>query len=273
MNQSEKAALFRGLHVPTLVLPNAWDAGSARVIEVAGAQAIATGSAAVSWAYGMRDGNRLRREDVIDVVGRIVRTVSVPVSVDIEGGYGAGTARDVEETVRGVVQVGAVGINLEDARLDDEDELLEPAEFVERMQAAKGGAASAGGDVVINARTDVFLAEIGPPASRLGHAVERANSYLAAGADCVFVPGVQDAATIGALVQRINGPVNVLIGVNAPAIGELKRIGVARVSAGPRLAEASYAVVQNAARELLEQGTYESLRGALRFDELQQLFK
>jgi|SRR5688572_387720 len=261
-----KAEQFRRLHTPTLVLPNAWDAASARLIEQAGAQAIATGSAAVSWAYGVRDG-KLSREDAIRAVQRITRVVDVPVTADIESGYD-----DLGATVKAIVEAGAVGINLEDSPGVSGEPLVVPEVYAQRIRTAREAAASVGGDVVINARTDVFLNEVGAPETRLDHAVERGNYYRAAGADCIFVPGVTDLGIIEQLVRRINAPINILIRVNGPSIPELKRIGVARVSAGPRIAEAAYGAALEAAREILEQGTYTSLQRALRFNDIESLF-
>jgi 2-methylisocitrate lyase-like PEP mutase family enzyme len=266
-DQIEKAENFRRLHAPTLVLPNAWDAASARLIEQAGAKAIATGSAGVSWALGYRDGT-MPRDDAIEAVRRIVRVVQVPVTADIESGYG-----DVAATVKAIVKSGAVGINLEDSPGENGQPLVDPDVHAARISAAREAAASVGGDVVINARTDVFLNEVGPPESRLDHAVKRAGIYRAAGADCIFVPGVVDAAIIAQLVQRIDAPINIVIRKSSPPIDELKRLGVARVSAGPRIAEVAYGAALSAARELLEAGTYESMQNTLTFDEVDRLFQ
>jgi 2-methylisocitrate lyase-like PEP mutase family enzyme len=266
-NQIEKAEQFRRLHVPTLVLPNAWDAASARLIEQAGAKAIATGSAGISWALGYRDGS-MPRDEAIDAVRRIVRVVQVPVTADIESGYG-----DVAGTVKTIVEAGVVGINLEDSPGENGQPLIDPDVHAARIRAAREAAASIGGDVVINARTDVFLNEVGPVESRLDHAVQRAGIYGAAGADCIFIPGVVDAAIIAQLVQRINAPINIVIRKNSPPIDELRRLGVARVSAGPRIAEVAYTAALAAARELLEPGTYASLQSALPFDEMDRLFQ
>lgn len=272
--QRERAAHFRGLHSrPPLVLPpNAWDAASARVIERAGATAIATTSAGVAWTYGRRDGEQLTRDDMLEVVARITRTVNVPVTADVEGGYGTGSIRDVDQTVRRVVEVGAVGINLEDSPGKDGAGLLAADAHAERIRAAREGARAAGGDIVINARTDVYLYEIGAPETRFDETVARARHYLAAGADCIFVPGVRDAATISALVRAIAAPINILAGPGAPTIAELRELGVARVSLGPRLVEAALAATQVAAREVLQSGTYASLAGNLSFSEIQGLF-
>jgi 2-methylisocitrate lyase-like PEP mutase family enzyme len=273
MNQRDQVAVFRQLHTNRpLVLPNAWDAASARVIEQAGAQAIATTSAGVAWTYGRGDGQKLRRDEMIAVISRIVQTVAVPVTADIEGGYGSGSVDDVTETVRAVIAAGAVGINLEDSPGSDREPLLSPDAHAERIRVAREAAQAAGGDLVINARTDVYLFQVGAPETRFDEAVRRANLYRAAGADCLFVPGVIDAETIAALVQAINGPLNIMALPGAPSVPQLGRLGVARVSLGPAIAQAALATTQRAARELLEQGTYHSLEQSLPFGEVNGMF-
>lgn len=208
--QRDQASYFRHLHTNRpLVLPNAWDAASARVIELAGALAIGTTSAGTSWTYGRRDGHQLHRDEMIRMLRYIAQTVNVPVTADIEGGYGTGSTEDVAETTRAVVAAGGVGINLEDSPGQRGEPLLTPAAQAERIRAARQAVLDAGGDAVINARTDVYLLQVGAPETRFGEAVWRANIYRAAGADCLFVPGVVDAETITALVQAIEGPVNI----------------------------------------------------------------
>lgn len=273
MSNRDRAASFRELHTRRpLVLPNAWDAASARVIELAGASAIATTSAGVSWTFGRGDGQKIRREDMIDVVGRIARTVSLPVSADIEGGYGSGTVEDVADTVRAMVALGVAGINLEDSPGRDGETLLSAAAHGERIGAAREAARAAGGDLVINARTDVYLFQVGAPDSRFDAAVERARVYRAAGADCIFVPGVIDAATIGALARAIDAPLNVMAMPGAPPVSELVRLGVARISIGPAIAQVALTAVQRAARELLQHGSYDALDGSLPFGEINGMF-
>jgi 2-methylisocitrate lyase-like PEP mutase family enzyme len=273
-SQADRAAHFRRLHGQRpLVLPNAWDAASARIIELAGAPAIASTSAGVSWSLGRSDGQRLEREEMIEAVRRMVQTVSVPVTADIEGGYGSGTVADVTETVRAVVGVGAAGINLEDSPGAGGEVLLTPERQAERIRAARTAAREAGGDLVINARTDVYLFEAVPPAARLDETVRRAQLYLAAGADCVFVPGVTDAGSIGALVKGIGGPVNIMAGPGAPTTRQLGDLGVARVSVGPAIALAALAATRRAARELLERGTYGEVEQAIPFGEVNGMFR
>ncbi len=274
MSQSDRAGHFRRLHDRRpLVLPNAWDAGSARVMEAAGASAIATTSAGVSWAHGRGDGEKLRREEMIRAIHYIAEAVSVPVTADVEGGYGSGSPRDVAETVRAVIDVGAVGINLEDSPGTDGETLLAPEVHAGRIRAARETARAVGADLVINARTDVYLFEVGRPEMRLDAAVERARLYRSAGADCVFVPGVIDVACIAELVRAIDGPLNIMAMPGAPSTSQLGELGVARVSVGPTFAQAALAATRRAARELLEQGTYGKPDDILTFGELSDLFR
>ena len=274
MSQSERAEYFRRLHDRRpLILPNAWDAASARVIELAGAPAIATTSAGVAWSHGRGDGQKLRREEMIQAIRYVTQAVAVPVTADIEGGYGNGTVEDVEETVRALVALGVVGINLEDSPGHEGEVLLAPDAQAERIRAARGAALAAGGDLVINARTDVFLFQVGAPETRFAAAVQRANLYRAAGADCLFVPGVIDVDTIAELVRAIDGPLNILAGdAGAPSAPQLGRLGVARVSVGSAIAQAALATTRRAARELLEEGTYGTAEDSLPFGEVNALF-
>jgi 2-methylisocitrate lyase-like PEP mutase family enzyme len=266
-SQADRAKYFRRLHaLRPLVLPNAWDAASARIIEGAGAAAIATTSAGISWSYGCNDGQGLPREDMLAAIGRIVRAVEVPVTADIESGYGSGTARDVADIARRLVEMGVAGVNLEDSPGRRGEILLAPGEHAERICAMRESARAAGGDLLINARVDVYLAEAGAPDTRFDAAVQRSNAYLAAGADCAFVPCVIDAETIAALVKAIDGPLNVMVTHGAPPVSQLGLLGVARVSVGPALTQAAHPATRRAARELLERGTYDALKTADEMD-------
>ena len=273
MTHTELAVHFRQLHSQRpLVLPNAWDASSARVIERAGALAIATTSAGVAWAHGHGDGQRLERDQMIAAIREIVRAVRVPVTADIEGGYGIGSENDIAITVCAVIEAGAVGINLEDSLGLNGEALLSPEMHAARIRAARAAAQSLGADLLINARTDVFLCQVGSPESRLGEAIRRANLYCAAGADCLFVPGVIDAATIAELVLQIDAPINIMAGPGAPTLARLGELGVARVSLGPAVALAALAATQRVALELLGAGTYGELESALAFADADGLF-
>lgn len=249
-----------------LVLANAWDVLSARLVAEAGATAVATTSAGVAWAFGAPDGDRLDRDAALDLATRVARAVDLPVSADLESGFGAGPA-EVAETVRHAVEAGVVGVNLEDGPL-----LSHPVrEQADRYAAARRAADATGVPLYLNARVDTYLANFGDPATRLDTTVERARAYLAAGADGVFVPGVTDPATITALVGRVPAPLNVLAGPGAPAVAELGRLGVARVSVGSKLALAAYGLVRRGAAELLTAGGYGPLTDGLTYDEVNAL--
>jgi 2-methylisocitrate lyase-like PEP mutase family enzyme len=272
-NHAELVAHFRQLHTDgPLILPNAWDAASARIIEQAGALAIATTSAGIAWAHGCADGQKLERDRMITAIREIVEAVKIPVTADIEGGYGTGTADDVTETVKAVITAGAVGINLEDSPGRDGQALLSTQAQVLRIQAAREAARGMGVDLLINARSDVFLAQVGLPETRLDETVRRANAYRTAGADCLFIPGVIDATIIQKLVQQIDGPINIMAKPGAPNIPALVALGVARVSVGSAIAAAAMAATQRAALELLDTGTYHELEVALTFADANGLF-
>lgn len=252
----EFAALHRGPRI--LILANAWDAASARIFEVAGCPAIATTSAGVAFSLGRRDGEQLSREEMLEVVQRIAGAVSIPVSADMEAGYG-NTPEVVAGTVRAVLAAGAVGMNLEDTAEPGKNVLAEISLQVEKIKAVREAAASAGVAFVLNARTDVFLRAVGEPASRLDHAIRRANAYRLAGADCLFVPGVVDRETIGCLAREIQGPVNILALAGTPPASELEKLGVARLSVGSGPMRATMALARRIARELLDSGTYTAI--------------
>jgi len=251
------------------VLPNAWDVITARVIESAGFAAIATSSAGVAWALGYADGERISRGEMLAVVRRIASSVHVPVTADMEAGYGT-TPEAAAETARGVIAAGAVGLNLEDGTNDGR--LADVALQQDRIRAMREAGAAASVPLVINARTDAFEVKEWSPTERLTAAVRRANAYRAAGADCLFVPHVSDAATIEGLAREIEGPLNVIAGPPAPTIPELERLGVKRASLGPRVVQAALGLVRRAAMELRERGTYETMVDLLiPFTELQRL--
>jgi 2-methylisocitrate lyase-like PEP mutase family enzyme len=255
MDQQERARAFRALHTgPILVLPNAWDAGSARLIEQAGAKAIATTSAGVSWSRGVPDGQHLDADSAVAAVAAITAVVRVPVTADVEGGY-AEDLRELVDVLRAVLATGAAGINLEDASPDGGG--LRPVEEqCRRIAVVRQAAADAGIDLFLNARTDGYLIGAGSPDDRFGETVRRAAAYRDAGADGVFVPGIVDGPTIGELVRGIHLPVNVMAGPGAPDVGKLAELGVARVSLGTALALAAYGVARRAAAELLSAGRY-----------------
>ena len=255
--QQQKAETFRRMHDRSkiLVLPNAWDVASAKIFEATGFRAVATTSSGVANSLGYPDGEAVSRDEMLAVITRIARGLTVPLSADIEAGY-ARDADALQATIRAVIDAGAVGINLEDGMHDGSHQLYPVEVAVERIKAARAAADSAGVPIVINARTDVFLHAIGEKSSRFDHTVSRANAYLAAGADCVFVPGPADAATIGKLAAAIAGPINVMVLPGMPSAPELEKLGVARVSTGGGPARAALTAVRRIAEELLSSGTY-----------------
>lgn len=272
-NQHATATAFRALHTPgtPLVLPNAWDLASARVVEAAGAAAVATTSAGLAWALGAADGDRLTRDRALAAVAAITAAVEVPVTADIESGY-AEDAAGVADTVRAALAAGVVGVNIEDALYGTAEPLRPVAEQAERIAAARGAADAAGVPLFVNARIDTYLRGVGESQdARLALTVERAAAFLAAGADGVFVPGAVAPDTVKALVEGVDGPLNVMVGPGAPTVADLAGLGVARVSAGSGIAQAAHALVRRAARELLTEGTYESLAGGLDYGELNGL--
>ncbi|WP_405650108.1 isocitrate lyase/phosphoenolpyruvate mutase family protein [Streptomyces sp. NBC_00019] len=265
----DRALAFHALHVQgrPLVLPNAWDTASARVVEDAGAAAVATTSAGLAWALGAADGDRVKRERVLGVVADMVAAVGVPVSADVESGY-AEDPEGVATTVRAVLAAGAVGVNIEDALYGEgAGPLRAVAEQAERIAAAREAADAEGVPLFVNARIDTFLRGAGD----VDRTLERAAAFRAAGADGIFVPGAVDPGTVKLLVDGIDGPLNVMVGPGAPPVAELAALGVARVSAGSGIAQAALALVDRAARELLGAGTYESLEGGLDYGRLNGL--
>jgi 2-methylisocitrate lyase-like PEP mutase family enzyme len=252
-----KADAFRNMHhaPPLLVLPNAWDAVTARLFVQAGARAIATTSAGIAATLGYADGQNVPRELMMQAIARIANAVSVPVTADIESGY-ADSPKGLGESMRAVINAGAIGVNLEDATGDTSQPLFALEEQIERIRAAREAADDVNIPVVINARTDVYLEKVGEPATRFAETVRRLNAYREAGADCLFVPGVTDMPTLTQLVQSVAGPFNVLAGPGMPPVADLQRIGIARLSVGSAIMRATLAIARDAADELLQKGTY-----------------
>ncbi|SCK55808.1 isocitrate lyase/phosphoenolpyruvate mutase family protein [Streptomyces sp. WMMB 322] len=271
---NDKARLLRSLHDvqdgEALVLPNAWDAAGAALIAGAGARAVATTSGGIAWSLGRPDGQHLTRQEMAEALRRIVAAVDVPVTADVEGGYGPAPG-DVRTTVEAVIEAGAAGINLEDSRAPG-GPLFDPGAQARRITAARrAAAAGAVPDLVVNARTDVFLAEIGAPEGRLDEVLRRGLAYAGAGADCLFVPGLLDAASLKALAHELPMPVNAMAVPGGPDIAELAAAGVRRISVGATLAQVAHGALRRAAAGILA-GTFEDCAGALEFAEVDSLF-
>ncbi|HWF11082.1 MAG TPA: isocitrate lyase/phosphoenolpyruvate mutase family protein [Bryobacteraceae bacterium] len=268
MDQRAKGELFRKLHEgpEILILPNAWDAISARIVEAEGFPAGATGSAGVAAVLGYPDGQRIPRAEMLGMVARIASAVRVPITADVEAGYGdpAGTALDV-------IRAGAVGMNLED--MVDHD-LIPLPEQLAAIRAVQKTVEQAGVPFVLNARTDIFLAKNGDESTRIDRAIERLNAFREAGADCLFVPGVADSETIGCLAKGVKGPLNILATVGTPPVSELQRLGVRRVSLGSGLSRVALGALQRFTRQLRTDGMFTALATeAVPYAEVQDLLK
>jgi 2-methylisocitrate lyase-like PEP mutase family enzyme len=267
MTQLEKAARFRALHKGSgiLVLPNAWDVATARIFEAAGFPAIATSSAAIAASLGYPDGESISCQEMLEVVERIARAVDVPVTADVESGYGAPI-----ETAKAVVDAGAVGMNLEDTVAESPERLTD----LETQSAIVREIHALDLPLVLNARTDIFLAQIGEASDRPARVIERLNAFYEAGADSLFAPGVTDRDTIAKLAREVRGPLNVLAGVGTPPVKDLEALGVARLSVGSGPSRAALGLVRRIAVELRTNGTYEQmLSGQIPYAELNALLK
>ena len=269
----ERAERLRQLHRPgrPLVLVNAWDAASARLVAEAGAPAIATSSAGIAFAAGLPDGEEISRDRMLTAVAAICAAVDIPVTADVEAGYGD-SPEDARRTAAGVLDAGAVGVNLEDGTDQPEAPLADLPRQVEKIRAVVAEGRRRGVPLVVNARTDVFLDRVGPESGRLDEAVRRGAAYRDAGADCVFVPGVTDRRIIAGLVERLGCPVNVLAVAGSPPVAELAALGVARVSLGSGPMRAAVTLVRRMAEETLGRGTYSFLEGIASHAELNALF-
>lgn len=261
--QKAKANTFRAMHrgPRILVLANVWDVASARVIEEAGFGAIATTSAGIAFSLGYPDGQKISREEMLARVGRIVRAVKVPVTADVEAGYGD-HPEDAAETAKGVIEAGAIGMNLEDGTDDPQHSLVDLPLQLEKIQAVREAALKSGVLLVLNARTDVYLSGVGAPETRYDETMRRLLAYRDAGADCVFAPGVRDVETIARLVRDVQCPLNILAGPGSPSIPELEKLGVARVSLGSSPMRATLGLLRRMAEDLKSAGTYGTLQGA-----------
>ncbi len=267
MSRSDHDKRFRALHAVgrLLVLPNAWDAGSARLVESVGAEAIATTSSGVAWALGYPDGDAVPPRVLAEAVARITRVVMVPLTVDAEGGY-SNDPSAVGETVRALADAGAVGVNLEDGAGS-------PDLLCDKIAAVKRAAAQAGVDLFVNTRTDVVLRGLVPPERYVAETLERAGRYRDAGCDGLFVPKLSDPETIRAIVDGTDLPVNVMLVPDLPSLAALARLGVRRVSAGAAIAQTALGLTRKLATQLLADGGYAAMfEGAAAYPELNALF-
>lgn len=267
MDQVDAARVFRELHQDgLLILPNAWDAASARLIEHAGAKAIATSSAAIAWAHGYPDGEAIPPEVMLTAVREIVRAVRIPVSADFEAGYSSDPAAAAAMVGR-VIEAGAVGINIEDGAAP-------PDLLAAKIDGIRHATASSGIDLWINARTDVFLRRLLEGEAAYDEAVSRARRYRDAGASSIFVPAVADRTLIARLVADVDLPLNVLALPGVPPAAVLREIGVRRLSAGSGIAKVLLGQAYNMATAFLADGSGEPFRaGAFGNPELNQMMR
>jgi 2-methylisocitrate lyase-like PEP mutase family enzyme len=274
MHEQAKAAALRVLHAgpEILVLPNVWDVASARIVEEAGFKAIATSSAGVAFSLGYPDGQVIPREEMIAAIARIAKSVKVPVTADVEAGYGD-APEDAARTARTAIDAGAVGMNLEDAASNSAPALVDLPLQLEKIHAIREVSSRVRVPLVLNARTDVYLLQIGDPATRYDETVRRLSAYRDAGADCVFAPGLRDAPTIGRLVADLRCPVNILAGPGSLSVPELSKLGVARVSLGSGPMRAVLGNLRRIAEELKNSGTYSGLDGAPSHAEMNALME
>jgi 2-methylisocitrate lyase-like PEP mutase family enzyme len=262
--QKEKAERFLKFHYDKeiLVLLNSWDIGSSKLIEACGYKAIATTSMGIAAALGYPDCQIITMSEMLEAISGIVKGVEVPVTVDIEAGYG-NNVDEIIESVTKFIATGIVGINIEDS-IDLSPDLIDEKEFCERISAIRELSNSLGFHLVINARTDSFYTSSGSIKEKLAESIRRGNKYREAGADCIFVQPVWEKETISTLVKEINAPLNILsnpaIGAGLPpSVRELQDLGVARLSLGSSLMKATLAIIKKVADELSEKGTYNLL--------------
>jgi 2-methylisocitrate lyase-like PEP mutase family enzyme len=269
-HQAERARAFLARHrAPPLLLPNVWDPMSARIFVAAGFDALATTSGGLAWALGYPDGEAAPWREVVAATKRIVEAVDVPVTADIEAGYGA-TPAEVGEHVAEIVEAGVVGINLEDG-LHGPIRTVDDA--VARLAAAREAARRAGIPIVINGRCDIFFLQHGAEGTRLAATVERCKAYIAAGADCVYPFGLRDPATIAAFVNAVGAPVNITGRPGMPDAAAFERMGVARITIAGAPALVAMSAIHHVAAELRRTGGFEMLNATLRHPDAQSLMQ
>lgn len=275
MNQADKAARLLELHheQEPLVLINAWDAASAVVVEQLGFPAVATTSAGLANALGYADGQHAPWPEVVAAIKRVVQSVRVPVTADIESGF-AGTAGQLRQSMMQVIEAGVVGINLEDLQPGSrQGELFAVEDQVQNIHAVRKCAEEPGIRLVINARTDAYWQKGAAPETAMKNTLERGRAYLDAGADCIFIPGLRNPEQIRTLVDAWKAPINILAGPGVPSIPELGKLGVKRVSFGSGPMRAAMGLLRKIAAEATSKGTYSAMTElAVPYDELNALF-
>jgi len=272
--QRQLAETFRQAHrpPPLLLLPNAWDAMSARQFEAAGFGAVATTSGGVAWSLGFPDGESAPWPEVVAATERMVRAVRVPVTADIEAGYGE-TPDQVGQRITEILQTGVVGFNIEDGTTSPDKPVRSIEDASARIRAARGAATAAGVPAVINARVDLYIKNVGDPASRFDETVRRGKAYLAAGADCIYPFGLADVQIIERLVKALDqAPVNIVARPDTP-MAALERIGVARISIASGATLAVMSMIKKIGEELYASRRFDMLTHSMTRAEAQALFK
>ncbi len=269
--QAAKAESFRAMHrgEQPLVMANAWDAITARLFEAEGFAAVATTSGGVSWALGYPDGEAAPWQEVVGQTARIARAVTVPLTADIEAGFGA-TPEAVGRSITDIIGAGAVGVNLEDS-LPGPVPMRPIEDAAARIRAARAAATAAGVPIVINARIDLFLKNVGDEAGRFDEAIARGRAYLAAGADCLYPISLRDPATIGRLAKALGAPININVRAGWPGVAELAGLGVARITTATALTLVALSAVRDAVRDIRANGRFDAVNPTVGHPEMQQL--
>jgi len=270
--QAVKAELFRAMHSGPrlLLLPNAWDAISARVVAAAGFPAIATTSGGVAWALGYQDGEAAPWDEVVAATGRIARAVMAPLTADIEAGFGD-TPEAVGQSIRDIIGAGAIGVNLEDGLRGTSPAVRSIDDAAARIRAAREAASAAGVPIVINARTDLYIKHIGDEQSRFDDAVARAQAYFEAGADCFYPISLHDSEVIRRLVEALDRPINVNVRAGVFSVGELEALGVRRASTATALPLLAMGVVRQVAEQMRATHRFDAVNPAMAHPEAQRL--
>jgi 2-methylisocitrate lyase-like PEP mutase family enzyme len=271
--QARFAEDFRQRHQrkPLLLLANAWDPISAAIVEATGYEAVATTSGGVAWALGYRDGEETPWREVVAATARIARAVRVPVTADIEAGYGD-TPAQVAQSVRDIIAAGAVGVNLEDGTHDAANPMRGIDDSAARIRAAREAAQHEGVPIVINARIDLYLKRVGTEETRFAETVARGKAYLAAGADCLYPFALADLGVVAGLVRALGAPINLVGRPGTPPVADFEAAGVARVSVASGLTLAAMSATQRMAEELRRTGSFDVLASGMKRDDAQRLF-
>jgi len=274
-NRSVKFQQFKQLHkqFSTFVLPNAWDASSASIFQKSGFKAIGTTSAGIAISLGYLDGENLPFEKMIEALKLIVNSVDIPVSADIEAGYGK-SVEEVIDNVKQVILAGVVGINLEDGTGNPNEPILDISMQVKKIAAIKELSQSLNMPLFINARTDLYWLKIDDPSLRFQSAIKRVKAYEEAGADCIFIPGVTNIDTIKNFREKISCPINLLVGSDTPSLNELSKIGIERVSSGSAPFRATITLLKEISEAIMFHGNFKPMiDDVITYDDMTELLK